>query len=96
MKTTGQQAVNSAGKRGRSTAGQRTTEEFLQTAHMDKCESDDDEHDSVVSETEDDTAEQVHICVNMANRLDFTGSGETKNVHYVATMKNILHYFNPE
>ena len=72
MKTTGQQAVNSAGKRGRSTAGKRTTEEFLQAAHMDKCESDDDEHDSAVSKTEDDTAEQVHICVNMANRLDFT------------------------
>ena len=40
---------------------------------MDKCESDDDEHNSAVSETEDDTAKQVHICVNMANRLDFTG-----------------------
>ena len=76
MKTTEQQAVNSAGKRERSTAGKRTTEEFPQAAHMDKCESDDDEHDSAVSETEDDTAEQVHICVNMSNRLDFTGGGE--------------------
>ena len=72
IETTGQQAVHSTGKLARSTAGKRTTEEFPQAANMDNCESDDDEDDSTISETEDDTAEQVHICVNMANRLEFT------------------------
>ena len=45
---------------------------------MDNCESDDDEDDSTISETEDDTAEQVHICVNMANGLQFTERKQNK------------------
>ena len=50
--------------------GKRRTEEFPRSAHIDNRKSDHDGHDPDVSETEDNTVDQVHICVNMVNRLD--------------------------